>query len=159
MPVGAGTRARRSTATVGRAGIRGFYRQAAVPRSGETMINRPAVLRFAGSTFRALALGVFALFLLHAGAATAARVYGWITQTSSLAGEDAFTIRRRMLGISYVRMVERLRRTIPRDGEYILVRGKGENEGGGSYWVRFELAPRRARYLGPWEELPDAESV
>lgn len=114
---------------------------------------------FAGSAFRALALGVFALFLLHSGAATALRVYQWVTQTASLANEDSLAVRRHTLGISYVRAIERLRRAIPRDGEYLLVRGKTEGEGGGSYWVRFELAPRRARFLGGWSELPDGETL
>jgi hypothetical protein len=117
------------------------------------------VSSFAGSTFRALALGVFALFLLHSGAATAVRVYGWLSRTSALAGEDSLAVRQHVLGISYVRAIERLRRAIPRDGEYLLVRGKTEGEGGGSYWVRFELAPRRARFLGGWSELPDGETL
>ncbi|HEV8578358.1 MAG TPA: hypothetical protein VGX68_04690 [Thermoanaerobaculia bacterium] len=114
---------------------------------------------FAGSAFRALALGVFALFLAHSGAATAERVYGWLSQTSALAGQDSLAVRRHILGITYVRAIERLRRTIPRDGEYLLVRGSTEGEGGGAYWVRFELAPRRARFLGGWNELPDGETL
>jgi hypothetical protein len=117
------------------------------------------VSSFAGSAFRALALGVFALFLLHSGAATALRVHQWVGQAASLAGEDSLAVRRHVLGISYVRAIERLRRAIPRDGEYLLVRGKTEGEGGGSYWVRFELAPRRARFLGGWSELPDGETL
>jgi hypothetical protein len=117
------------------------------------------MLSFAGSTFRALALGVFALFLVHSGYLTASRAAAGIAQAASLAGEDSRAIRRRTLGPSYVRAIERLRRAIPRDGEYLLVRDVTEGDGGGAYWIRFELAPRRARFLGDWTGLPDGRTL
>lgn len=113
---------------------------------------------FARSAFRALALGTFALFLLHSGASTVWRSAQWIGQAATLAGEDRAAIRRWMLGPSYVGAIERIRRAIPPDGEYLLVRD-GTVWEGNAYWVRFELAPRPARYLGPWTELPDAETL
>jgi hypothetical protein len=112
----------------------------------------------AGSAFRALALGAFALFLLHSGVLTGWRCAQWIGQAVSLAGEDHAAVRRWMLGPTYVRGIERIRRTIPRAGAYLLVRGGTVWEGSG-YFVGFELAPRRARYLGPLNELPDAETL
>ena len=114
---------------------------------------------FAGSAFRALALGVFAIFLIHSGFSAVLRSSRCLDRAAAVAGEDSFAVRRRELGVSYVRAIEVLRRAIPRDGEYLLVRGASEGEGGGAYWVRFELAPRRARFLGGWTELPDARTL
>jgi hypothetical protein len=117
------------------------------------------VLSFAGSAFRALALGAFALFLVHSGCLTGLQAAGTITRAAALADEDLAAVRRRMLGPSYVRAIERLRRDIPRDGEYLLVRDVTEGDGGGAYWVRYELAPRRARFLGDWNRLPDGRTL
>lgn len=107
---------------------------------------------FAGSAFRALALGALALFLVQSGASTVLRSAQWIGQAASLAGHDHAAVRRWVRGGPYVKSIERIRRAIPRQGEYLLVRGGTEWEGG-AYWVRFELAPRRARFLGVWGEL------
>ena len=107
---------------------------------------------FAGSAFRALALGAFALFLFQAGTSAVLRSGRWIGRAVSLAGHDQAAVRRGVRGASYVEAIERIRRIIPRGGEYLLVRGGTEWEGG-AFWVRYELAPRRARFLGVWGEL------
>src|SRR6185295_9952726 len=112
---------------------------------------------FVGSACRALALAAFALFLVHSGSLTALRSWRWLAQAASLADEKPPAIRRRQLGARYLSAIEQLRRTIPRDGEYLLVRGGTEFEGG-QYWVRFELAPRRARFLGSLSELADGRT-
>jgi hypothetical protein len=112
---------------------------------------------FAGSIFRALALGAFVVFLAHSGYWTLFRVTSCIRRAAPLAGEDTLAIRRRTFGSAYVRAIEQIRRRIPRDGEYLLVRDV--TEGGGVFWVRFELAPRRARFIGDWNELPDARTL
>src|SRR5262245_52129971 len=108
-----------------------------------------------GSGSRALALAVFALFLVHSGVITAWRSAQWIGQATTLAALDHTAVRRWLYGEPYVRAIARLRRAIPPDGEYLLVR-EGTVWEGNAYWVRFELAPRRARYLGPWSDLPGA---
>lgn len=41
---------------------------------------------------------------------------------------------------------------IPPGGDYLLLDG-GEELQGATYWVRFELAPRRARYVGRLSEM------
>jgi|SRR6185295_8735682 len=110
---------------------------------------------FAGSAFRALALGAFALFLVHSGFLTVFRVSEGMSQAAAVAGEDSLAVRRRELGSSYVLAIERLRRVIPRDGEYLLVRDVTEGDGGGAYWIRYELAPRRARFVGDLDQLID----
>jgi hypothetical protein len=114
------------------------------------------VSSFAGSAFRALALGVLAFFLVQSGISTILRSAHWIGQAASLAGRDHAAVRRWVSGGPYVRAVEHIRRAIPRDGEYLLVRGGTEWEGG-ALWVRFDLAPRRARFLGVWGELAARE--
>ena len=114
---------------------------------------------FAGSTFRALALAAFAVFVAHSSFWTLLRVSNCLRQAAPLVNEDYQAIRRRTLGTSYVRAVEQLRRAIPRDGEYLLVRDVTEGDGGGVYWLRFELAPRRARFLGVLSALPDADTL
>jgi hypothetical protein len=98
-------------------------------------------------------LGVFAVYLLLAMPPAVSRTVRWVVQAASVAGEDLAAGRRRALGEPWVSAVEEIRRRIPPDGEYLLVNGGQEWEGG-PYWVRFDLAPRRARFLGLWSELP-----
>jgi hypothetical protein len=127
----------------------------AVPQGTGTVINSSAVLSFAGSVLRAVALAVFALYFAQAIPPTLLRCVRWTRQAIAMAGEDSLAERRRFLTPPYVARIETIRRAIPRDGEYLLVDGGTELEGG-AYWVRFELAPRRARYLGRLSELPAA---
>ncbi len=117
------------------------------------MIHTWAVLRFAGSVFRAVTLGLLGLFLLTAFLAVAAHTGVRLSQAVALVGEDSAGARRRAQGEAYMDAVEQIRRTIPRDGEYLLVDG-GEERQWAPYWVRFDLAPRRARLLGSLRDLP-----
>jgi len=116
------------------------------------VINSTAVLSFAGSVFRAVALGLLGLYLLASLPPAALHVGARVAQAAAQAGEDSAGAWRRIQGDAYVDAIERIRRTLPRDGEYLLVNGAAEWQGG-PYWVRFDLAPRRARYLGPLREL------
>lgn len=122
------------------------------------MINTSAVLAFAGSVLRAVALGIFALFLVLAAPPAVSRSAKWVVQAASVAGDDLATARRRALGEPWVSAIAEIRRAVPRDGDYLLVNGGMEWEGG-PYWVRFDLAPRRARFLGVWSELPDSATL
>jgi len=122
------------------------------------VINTAAVLSFAGSVLRAVALGVFALSIAFAIPPAFSRTIRWVGQASAVAGDDLATVRRRYLGADWVSAIDGIRRAIPRDGEYLLVNG-GTAWGGGPYWVRFDLAPRRARFLGLWSELPAAGTL
>lgn len=122
------------------------------------MINTSAVLAFTGSVFRALALGIFALSIAFALPPAVSRTMRWVGQAVSVADEDLATVRRRGLGDPWVLAIEEIRRAVPRNGEYLLVNGGSEWEGG-PYWVRFDLAPRRARFLGILSQLPNANAV
>jgi len=110
------------------------------------------VLSFAGSVFRTVALALLAVSLLAALPLTAARVARRISEVVSLAGEDARSAHVRVLGAPEAAALDAIRRTIPADGEYLLLDG-GEEWQGSTYWVRFELAPRRARYVGRLSEM------
>ncbi|MES1245970.1 MAG: hypothetical protein ABUT39_30460 [Acidobacteriota bacterium] len=74
-------------------------------------------------------------------------------------GETPRERRVRNFGAGYVEAIEEIRRTIPPDGAYVLINGHGEVEEGGPIWVKFDLAPRRAVYLGKLADLGNAERV
>lgn len=116
------------------------------------------MLSFVESVLRALALGVFALYLLLAIPSTFLRTARWVKQAVAVAHEDSLAMRRRFLTVPYVATIDQIRRTIPRTGEYLVINGEPE-WGGGPLWLRFELAPRRARFLGLLSELPDADTL
>jgi hypothetical protein len=115
------------------------------------------VLSFAGSVFRTVALALLAASLLAALPLTAIRSVRRISEVVPLAGEDARGARARVLGAPQVAALDAIRRTIPAGGEYLLVDG-GEEWQGATYWVRFELAPRRARYVGRLSEMAGPSS-
>jgi hypothetical protein len=110
------------------------------------------VLSFAGSVFRAVTLALVAVSVLAAVPFTALHVGRRLVETVPLAGEDARGARERILGASVVARLDAIRHVIPADGEYLLVDG-GEEPEGATYWVRFELAPRRARFVGRLSEM------
>ena len=116
------------------------------------MIKNSAVLSFAGSVFRAVTLALVGVSVLAAIPLTALRVGRRIVETVPLAGEDARGARERVLGAPVVASLDAIRRVIPADGEYLLVDG-GEEPEGATYWIRFELAPRRARFAGRLSEM------
>lgn len=113
---------------------------------------------FAGALFRTLALALFAGFLIASLPQTFRYTRYRIALAASALGEDPSVERRRILGERWVGAIDGIRRTIPADGEYLLVNG-GKDWEAGPYWVRFELAPRRARFLGRLAELPDGATL
>lgn len=107
---------------------------------------------------RLLAVVSFALCLVALLPRAARFAVGNLVLAAQKVGESPRRARERRLGTSYVESIEAIRRAIPEDGDYFLV-NFGETWQGGPYWVRFELAPRRARYLGEWRELPDPAAL
>ena len=93
------------------------------------------------------------LFLATAAPSMLLRSVGWSARAVSLAGEGPREARRRVLGGPWADAVEEIRRTVPSGGEYFLVNG-GTEWGGGPNWARYDLAPRRALFLGLLSELP-----
>jgi hypothetical protein len=95
----------------------------------------------------AVGLGALALFLAAAvpvSLRTAASLTGWAQERRRL---DAAGARSAVFGEAYVRGIEKIRRLIPEDAAYYLVTA-GPQETGPMCWVRYELAPRRAIFLG-----------
>jgi hypothetical protein len=97
--------------------------------------------------FRAIVLALFAASLLLVLPEMAEIAGKRIAQAVSRLGEDSRQARRRFLGPAYVVAVEEVRRAIPPDGEYLLVDG-GQERQGAALFLRYELAPRRARFVG-----------
>jgi len=119
------------------------------------------VLSFAGSVFRAVVLALVAVSVLAALPLTALRVGRRLAETVPLAGEDARGARERSLGAPVVESLDAIRRVIPAtppNNEYLLVDG-GEELEGATYWVRFELAPRRPRFAGRLSEMKAPPSL
>jgi hypothetical protein len=112
------------------------------------VINSPIVLP---AFLRALALGIFLLFLATAVPPAILQSGGRVLWAASLAKEDEETARRRFLGEPWARSIDEIRQVIPPDGEYLLASAEGTED---TYWIRFELAPRRALFLGRWSQLP-----
>lgn len=110
------------------------------------------MLTFAGSVLRAVALALLAVSLLAAVPLAVLRVGRRLVEVVPLAGENARGAHVRILGIAAAEALESIRRTIPPGSDYLLLDGGQEWEGA-TYWVRFELAPRRARYVGRLNEM------
>ena len=60
--------------------------------------------------------------------------------------EGPLVARRRVFGAAYADAVERIAKAIPKGGEYLLA--DKSHEPGQANWIRYDLAPRRARSLG-----------
>jgi hypothetical protein len=116
------------------------------------LIHNAAVLTFAGSVLRAVALAMLAVSLLAALPLAVLRVGRRLVEVVPLAGENARGAHVRVLGAAAAEALDEIRRTIPPGGDYLLLDGGQEWEGA-TYWVRFELAPRRARYVGRLSEM------
>src|SRR5262245_10061227 len=113
------------------------------------------MLQLLSRVVRAAALVALALFFALALPPAISRAAYW-TYRASTAG-DAIEVRRQVLGDAWVDGIDRARRLIPADGSYFLV--NGEHVMGCAYWVRYELAPRRARFVGVLPRLPRDASL
>jgi hypothetical protein len=115
-------------------------------------------------TGRSSARAAAAVLALYAAGLTVS--LGWTAAKSArriekaflYAGESALAERSREFGASYAREIEAIRRAIPQDGAYALVDGDPV-ELGGALWVRFDLEPRRAVFLGLRKGLPRAAEL
>lgn len=99
-----------------------------------------------------IALALFLLFLAVSLPVSLGRSARRISTAFRFAGETAYEERARVFGPEYALAIEEIRRLIPRDGVYLLLDGD-DQELGGAIWVRFDLAPRRAVFLGFLKDL------
>jgi hypothetical protein len=110
------------------------------------------------SVFATLALGLFAVYLsvsLFRAAIETAKNGILLYRTRY---DTPLQDRSYAYGPVYTHEIEKIRRTIPRDGAYILLNGD-PTEQGGPFWVKFDLAPRRAVYLGDLDNLGPVERL
>jgi hypothetical protein len=110
------------------------------------------------SVFATLALGLFAVFLTVALSHAAFDTVRSGFLLYNLRGETPFQERVRCYGSDYTHEIETIRRTIPRDGAYLLINGDS-GEQGGPFWIKFDLAPRRAVYLGELDKLDSVDRL
>lgn len=73
--------------------------------------------------------------------------------------ETPFEKRVRSFGPGYTQAIEQIRRKIPPDGAYLLINSHPDFEEGGPLWVKYDLAPRRAVYLGKLDDLGSADRL
>lgn len=104
------------------------------------------------------ALVLFGLLLAVSLSLASARSVRRIWNAAVYAGETPVEERSRSFDPAYVQAIEEIRRTIPLHGTYALV-DADPDEPGSVYWVRFDLAPRRAVYLGTLRDLGKPRTV
>lgn len=115
-------------------------------------------MRFSGRLFSSLALVLFLAWLAVAVPWALLKAGRSALLSLRVRGETPLQERLRTYGPAYANAIEEIRRTIPRDGAYLLVNGDPKEEGG-PLWVKFDLAPRRAVFLGKLNELDDIERL
>jgi len=110
------------------------------------------------SVFPRLALGLFAVFLAVSLSRAAVETAKNGVRLYRSRNDTPLTDRSHAYGPVYTQEIEKIRRTIPRDGAYILINGD-PGEHGGPFWVKFDLAPRRALYLGALDNLGNIDRL
>ncbi len=113
-------------------------------------------MRSSSPLVSSLALVLFAVYLAVATPWALLKAAQSALQSFRVAGETPLEERLRTYGPMYTHGIERIRRTIPEDGAYLLVNGDPKEEGG-PLWVKFDLAPRRAVFLGKLDDLDDVD--
>jgi hypothetical protein len=101
----------------------------------------------------AAALGLFGCFIAVSLPPALVHSSKRIAQAVARRGEPPAAAFRRLRGGAYADALAPLLAAIPRDGAYLLVDATPAGAGG-AYWLRFDLAPRRAILLGRLDELP-----
>jgi hypothetical protein len=121
--------------------------------------NRP--MRASAVLGWAVNLVAAALVALYLAAALprAAGVVGFMLRLPGrTAGESLPAARARLFGGEYSRAIDLIRRQIPVEQPYALVAGDSA-QSGGVLWVRYDLAPRRAVYLGELGRLARVSDI
>lgn len=115
-------------------------------------------MRSSRSILATLALGLFAVHLALSLQQAARVAAGTGVLAYRLLGEPASEERSRAYGAEYVRAIDEIRRTIPPDGAYVLITAAPEVDGA-HFWVKFDLAPRRAVFLGELGSLQPVDRL
>ena len=104
------------------------------------------------SLLASLALALFAVYLIVSVSWAVLTSVQMVDLMVRLRGETPYQERSRIYGPEYTAGIASIRRTIPPDGAYVLINGTPEALGG-PFWVKFDLAPRRAVFLGDLGKL------
>jgi hypothetical protein len=105
-----------------------------------------------------IALALFGLLLAVSLFWSTGRAVRRIYWAFAYAGETPLEERSRQFSLEYARAIEEIRRTIPPHAVYALVDADPTEEGS-VLWVRYDLAPRRAIYLGFLHDLREPRTV
>jgi len=103
------------------------------------------------------AAGLLGLFLAVAVPSALLRAGREVVRAAH-AHESLAEARARVYGEDYTCAIDQIRRELPPGDAFLLVMG-GEPNSGGTYWVRYDLAPRRAFYFGRLDELTSGAQV
>jgi hypothetical protein len=117
-----------------------------------------APMKSAGSLLASLALGVFAVYLAVSISAAAFTTGKTGVVMVAHWGETPLEERSRSFSREYSEGIAAIRKTIPADGAYLLVNGT-PGEKAGPVWAKFDLAPRRAVFLGDLDQLTDGDRL
>ena len=120
-------------------------------RGRSTGLDRALDLAAAGLLGMFLAVAV-PLAALHAGRKVVELV------EAAQAHESLDEARARVHGVEYTRAIDQIRGELPPGDAYLLVMGGAPNSGG-AYWVRYDLAPRRAFYFGRLDDFTSSAQV
>lgn len=104
-----------------------------------------------GRVLDAAAVGLVVFFLAVALPQALWRAWGEISQAVQ-SDESLAAARARVYGEEYTRAIDQIRAALPADEAYLLVEG-GSPGSGGAYWVRYDLAPRPAAFVGQLQDL------
>ncbi len=115
-------------------------------------------MRKPGSASATAALALFGLFLALAVPLAGYKSARELRHALLSRHETPYQARTRTFGAGYTDAIEEIRRTIPPGGAYLLLNADDHDEGG-PIWVRFDLAPRRAVYLGKLKSLTTADRL
>jgi hypothetical protein len=99
-----------------------------------------------------LALGLLCSFLAVSLRPALQTAFIHLRELHRHAHESSVEARARCLGPAFIGAIEAIRRELAPEEPYLLVEG-GDPRDGGAVWVRYELAPRRALFLGPLDRL------
>jgi hypothetical protein len=111
------------------------------------------------TVFASLALALLALYLAVSIPRALLRSAREVRSLATHRHETPYDKRVRNFGPGYAEAIERIRRKIPPDGAYLLINTHKDFEEGGPLWVKFDLAPRRAVYLGKLDQLGSADRL
>ena len=104
------------------------------------------------------AVALLAVYLAAAVPAGLSHAFDMLGAAAEHRGETLTDSRIRTFGDAYVRAIDDIRADLPADQAYLLVAAEDARLAD-AYWVRYELAPRRAFFWGQLDDHTDADRL